>query len=611
MIYDNSLIYDIETKTFGKPNSEKDIFKVFGCYSYLTKKYYILTKFDDVKKILSKHKYLIGFNNISYDNPILKRIGFNLNGKIFIDLRGVFVDRAGQMKIKEGMLKDLIMSYSLDEISKLVGVVNDKTGKSKIDYNLFKKDSWTDVELKEIEDYTKRDIEVTKKLYEWVEEYFSSLKDFLKEKDIINKTYLTRTAANVAYKAICKDMNWQEDYGKGILEEENISGGYVAYPANDIYKDDNYLFDFASLYPHIMIQCNLYGRRQDLNSDRLFWTGGNKWKIEGAYYSDKLASVGELLKKWFSDRDKYKKENNPKEYMLKILLNITYGVLDNPAYSLVYDPIAAGDCTRIGRQWIQYVRRVLKQNGYINCYSDTDSIFVHDKFKDKQKLIKLINKCVDDIKQTVPFPQDTFNMKLEDEIKYLFFFKGDKKDKDVVDDFMEDEDDKINKTKQLMKKNYIYVTKEGKVVIKNLGIRKKSNSPISRKIFWEYLLPKIKEGQIKFSKAYLRNIIQMLLEKEKGYKLCTLRKDVGELEQYNKSPTGLQAQITKRYGSGIHFLIPNTRNIGVGIGKSYCTIEEFEENNLKWTDIDLDNLWKELKYFIQPLKVVTIFDFKK
>jgi len=234
---------------------------------------------------------------------------------------------------------------------------------------------------------------------------------------------------------------------------------------------------------------------------------------------------------------------------------------------------------------------------------NTDSVYIVDPFHNKQKMLEVKDKIINDIKATVPFPQNSFDMGVDDEIKYMFFFKGGNKDKD---DAEFDTDDFINKNLGLMKKNYIYVTKDDRVVIKNLGIKKKSNTPLSRKIFWEHLVPKIKQGQIKFSKTYIKSLIHDLLEKD--IKLMALRKDVGQIEQY-KSQTSLEYQVALKYGSGIHFLIPNTRNIGVGKGKSYCTIEEFREKKLKIEDIDLSNVMKELDYFIKPPVVKDIFSF--
>ena len=48
------LIYDIETKTpDGTPNPERDEFRGFGCYSYITNDYYFLTDLKNVKHAMS------------------------------------------------------------------------------------------------------------------------------------------------------------------------------------------------------------------------------------------------------------------------------------------------------------------------------------------------------------------------------------------------------------------------------------------------------------------------------------------------------------------------------------------------------------------------------
>jgi len=239
------LIYDIETKTFGKPDATKDELRLFGCYSYKTNKYYMLTKKEDIQNIIKAHKFVVGFNNKAYDNPIIERFGVKFEYKIIIDLREIFKKRASQMKIKEGMLGDLIMSYSLDFITRLLHLVDDSQAKLKIDYNIFKKALWTPEERKEIDEYTRRDIEVTKKLYEFVEDYFESFKPFISKDDVKKKVHLTCTIAKFAYKAICKAMNWHETYGTGGDDfSERISGGYVAYPAGEKFEGDIYCLDF-------------------------------------------------------------------------------------------------------------------------------------------------------------------------------------------------------------------------------------------------------------------------------------------------------------------------------------------------------------------------------
>lgn len=400
------LIYDIESRVFGKPDPNKDRLKIFGCFSYKTGKYYLLEKKEDIQKAIDSHRFLVGFNNKDYDNPILKREGINLQYKTFIDLMELITKRSAMIKIDKGILSDLLVRHSLDFITRLLGVVDDDTAKEKIDYKLFMKDNWTPEEKKRILKYTQRDIMVTKKLYEWSEVYFAPFKDFISEDDVNKKTYLTGTIAKFAYKAICKAMGWNEQYGEFTEGHKTISGGYVAYPAGEKFEGDILCMDFNSLYPHLMMMCNLYGRKKEgeLN-DRPVWFGDNKWKVEGTYYADKISGVGLLLKKWYADRVKYKKQNDRREYTIKIIINTIYGILDSPYYTLVYDQIAAGDCTRLGRQFTKYVRKKFRENNISVIYSDTDSVYILVPEGDREKVMKVKDKIIFDIKETVPFPQ--------------------------------------------------------------------------------------------------------------------------------------------------------------------------------------------------------------
>jgi hypothetical protein len=608
-IENNVLIYDIETRTFdNKPNPDKDRLRIFGCYSYKTKKKYLLKNKDDVQKIIDAHKFLVGFNNEYYDDPILKREGINMKYKIIIDLRKIIKGRAGAMKVKQGMLKDVLMRYSLDYITRTLGIVDDSTAKEDIDYSIFGRDDWTEEEEAKVIEYTKRDIDVTRKLYEWVEDYFWGFRDFIKLDDIKKKVYLTASIAKFSYKAICKAMGWEETYGDAGGKDHKIGGGYVAYPAGEKFEGDIYCLDFNSLYPHCMIQYNLYGRKKETNTDNKPTISSGRWKVNGTYYTDKLSGVGELFRKWYADRVVYKKEGDRREYTLKIILNTSYGILNTPFYTLVYDRIAGGDCTRLGRQWTKYARKVFRENGYQVVYTDTDSVYIVDPFKDKERMLKVKTKIIDYIKGGVPFPQDTFDMGIDDEIKYMFFFRGSHIEDKESDKEM-DEDDFINKPKGFLKKNYIYITKDNKLKLKNLGVRKKSNSMLSRKIFWDYLVPKIIEtGNVKFSRTYIQNLINELLEKD--ITLAAMRKEVNESEFYKVKSTQ-QSQISERYGAGIHFLIPNNRGIGIGKAKKFCSINEFKRHKLKIHNIDLTGVFNELGYFIKKPITANIFSFDK
>jgi DNA polymerase elongation subunit (family B) len=604
---DEILVYDIETYVPNvRPDPARDELRLFGCFSYITNKHYILTKIEDIQKIINNHKFLVGFNSIEYDNAILLRSGINLQYKIMIDLKRIFENRAQIMKIEEGMLGDLLMHYSLDFISKTIKVVNEDTSKMEIDKKLFVKKDWAEEETKLMCTYLKRDIEVTKKVYEWLENYFASFKEFLPSEDVRKKKYLTDSPAVYTYKVICKELGVEPEFNEKT-EGLTYGGGYVAYPAGEEFKGNIAYLDFTSLYPSLFIQNNLFSNNCKCCKLDEKWHGDKFFNVTGFYCKKQQGKIENLLKRMFLLRKQYKKEKNPKEYSLKIILNTSYGLAGNSSFKHLYNRDTASDCTALGRQCIKYVRKKFRELGYINLMSDTDSVAVLiPEDKTLQQTLDVAKEVCRELQSHMPFPWEEFGLKLEEQIKYAFFFKGDiEKDENLSD---LDEDDLKNKSKMLLKKNYIMVTNENKLIIKNLGIRKKSNSLLSRKIFFEYLVPQIIEkGQIKFSKLFIQDIILKLLEED--YTLIAMRKDVGRYNEYVKSKTSLPAQISLKYGAGTHMLIPNTKGIGVGKGKFYCTINEYEENELKIKDIDLSNVLQELEYFTKEQQNVGIYGF--
>jgi hypothetical protein len=589
------LVYDIECKTAdGKPNPSMDELRVFGCYSYTTEKYYLLTKVKDIKSIISYHDCLVGFNNFLYDNMVLSRylendlrLSFHKRYSTFeaffksknnIDLRDVFEGRAKIIMIRKTILDAILLRFDLDSISRAIGIT--KKGEETV---------WT-AEEKKVRDYTLRDIAITKRMYEWLEDYFESFKDFVSKKDIETKAYLTCSPSVFAYKAICNKLGLEEEYDD-VKEEGTYGGGYVAYPAGESFNDsqgDIYLLDFKSLYPHVMAQCNLFSPGSP------GWNGHGVFKTTGTYNDRQLGPIEKFLLSTYRKRQQYKQGKNPREYALKIVMNSIYGLSSSKTFKHLYRPNTAPDCTALGRQWIQLARKRFREAGYTNIFSDTDSVCVLDKHRDKQRLLDVKDKVIKEIKANVPFPSDTFDMDIADEITNIWFFRG-KHKKDEEDKYM-DEEDYINKSKGLLKKNYIYLTKQGEAKIKNLGVRKKSASMLTRHIFWKILIPKIRaERKVKFSRSFIDEVINRLLEKNLG--LAATRYNVSAFETY-KNKSQLHAQIAKRYGPGIHFLIPNKR-YGPGRRKLYCTVGEFKQKKLGLHDIELENVWQELYYFIE------------
>ena len=83
MIPENVLILDIESETVGSsPDSNNDIHKITGIYSYKDNKYHFLISKDKIQEYINSHKVIVGHNIKDFDKPILERLGINFDYKI-------------------------------------------------------------------------------------------------------------------------------------------------------------------------------------------------------------------------------------------------------------------------------------------------------------------------------------------------------------------------------------------------------------------------------------------------------------------------------------------------------------------------------------------------
>ena len=602
MIPNNVLIYDIETETNGNiKDIENHKLKVFGAYSYKTKQYYTLTDSQEIQILINSHKILVGFNNYHYDNPVLISNGFSVEYKSIIDLYKVIKTRAGLVKMGNTFLSYILKSYSLDVITKTLGLVDKEDGKKELDYKLLDKQEWTDEERDLIFGYTKRDIEITKKLFEWLHDKFDSWGHHINPKDAKKLKHLSCASSVYTYKVLAEKCGFEEEYGNEERQYTENVGGYVSYPAIEKEEGNIFCMDFASLYPFIMIMCNLYGRNKKYEPG---WDGNNKWEVRGTYKDKKISEISKVLLEIYNERRYLKKNKDEREYGLKICLNTIYGILRNATFKNTYDEIAGNDCCLIGQQWIKFARQKYKDAGYSVLYTDTDSVYIKDTYSSKEKILKVKDEIIKEIKDTVPFPSNLFDMKIDYEIDMIHFFKGGHKKEDSE----LDDEDIINKELGLMKKNYLFIYKDKddnnkrKMFIKNLGIVKRNNTELSKKIFWDKMVPQVIENNnCKFPDNQIKEWIQEYLEEDFMY--ISKRLNIGNIKQY-KTNSSIQAQThnyipegqTENLGEGIHFLIPN-KKIGFGKGfVKYCTLNEFNKY-LTLNDIDEKVAIRELRYF--------------
>ena len=568
------LVFDIETDSLDV-NNAKMVW--FGAYSYKYQKYFIATPEDKnkIQQLINEHKVLIGWNNRDFDNIIMENEinRYDLKYKICFD--GMRVLHAKDkhkdvrkpiIQLKDGRHLDAVCkSNSLKAIGEALGCT---VVKGDIDYKIFKKHVWTNEEIKDIERYLFHDVVLTREIFEFYIEYFDSFRELVPEEDVRKFNYIRSSTGSFAYSAISKAIGKIPIYpdDRKNFERKKFEGGYVLEPITE-YDENVIYFDFASLYPHIEFMCNLFSPVTTENVE--VWNGGTLFKTEGYYNAEKQGPIEKALQTFYNMREKLKNDNDPRQLAYKIIINSIYGISSVPVFMNVYNETVASDTTYLGRQMIKYAKEIFEKNGFTIIAMDTDSCFVRLGNKTKEEAQQIANLISLEIKQSVPFPAESFALKIDEEIKKIWF-PGCKK------------------------KHYAYINKNGKLKIKGLEFIKGDSTLLGQKMF-KYLLPLIEEkGDIKFSKEFLKEKTMEFIKED--FSLVGRVYRVRKPSSY-KNNSSIQAQIAEKYGEGEYLMIPNKEIGDIGKHHKYCL--EDEVHDLDINDLILDKYWKEMEVFIE------------
>jgi DNA polymerase elongation subunit (family B) len=555
------VIIDIETDSL---NINTAKVKVFGAYDVEEDKYFIMQcttqHIGQINEFLKNYDWFITFNGEEFDLPIMTRNGIIIpNVYNHIDLFIITKFKRSTMLNKDGF-----QSFSLKEIINTLKL--DDVGKGDIDYSIFQKDNWSDEEKQKIIKYLKQDLLLTAKLWRYMNERFESFKDFISPRDVERYKHITTSSGAYAYKAICNITGLEEKYEDIIEDIEKYEGGYVSPPSCQQSRGTILCFDFASLYPWMDIQGNLFSHNCNCCKQEERWHGNNFFSVEGYYCKKQLGVTEECIKKLYMLRKEYKKNKDKREQAVKVLINSIYGLSGSPKFSSLYNVNTAGDCTSLGRQCIKYARREFINHGDEVLYSDTDSVYI--KTNNKDKAILKAKEIAYYLSQQFNFPHpQQFELKLDEEIKYIQFFEK--------------------------KKHYLYVTVDDNLVVKGLQVIKRDTTRLSRQIFEDMKPIIVKLLDCKFTKLFVMNMIKKYLSED--LTLATKRFNIKNFNNY-KSETSIQYAILKEYGPGVHDLIRN-KKIGVGKGIKYCTLDQAK--SLSFDDYDLEIFLSELEPFIE------------
>ena len=460
-----------------------------------------------------------------------------------------------------------LQSYSLANVCKFFKL-EDK--QDDFDYYLLSTDELINDNWDDIVKYTQQDILITTQLWHKIEEFFKPFADtnLISQYDIDKYKHITLRTSAYAYRVVCRKAKLREIY-KDTTQHAHYSGGYVATPQVELVKGNIYCVDFASLYPHIFMQANLFQHDCKCCTTEEKYRGKDLFNINGAYCSKEQGPIEKTIQWLYNTRKTLKANNDPRQYAYKITLNIIYGICGNEKFKSVYNINTASDCTAMAQTSVKLAQTMFNNAGYNVIYMDTDSCYIEDKYNDEAKMLKVKDDIINKLKDNFNFPVETFDMDIDYRIKTMYF-------------------------PGLKKKNYLFVTSDNNVVLKGFPLIKDNASKASMVVYKKYIEPLIQEsGEVQFDNSF---VIEKLNEElSDNLSLAMVTYKVKDEKEY-KLASQLQAQISKKYGVGVHNLIPNNR-FGVGKSKKYCTVEEFEKEGLTINNIILEKTYNELKMF--------------
>ena len=151
------IVVDIETQNSFQDVGSRSNFtalkvSVAGVYWYPEDKYYIFkeNEMDKLENLFSQAEYIIGFNTVGFDLPILQQYMKNLNllNKKQIDIMLMLADILGYR-------------ISLDAVAKAtLGTKKSSSGLEAIKM-------WRKGQLEKLKDYCLNDVRLTKEIYEY------------------------------------------------------------------------------------------------------------------------------------------------------------------------------------------------------------------------------------------------------------------------------------------------------------------------------------------------------------------------------------------------------------------------------------------------------------
>jgi len=435
---------------------------------------------QDAFKIINEFPFVVTYNGDEFDLPYLynrgERLGIRnsenpfymmrdsatLKQGVHLDLYRTFSNRSFQIYA----FSQKYTNFSLNAVSKAL------LGKEKIDYGL----EFDQLTLYQTANYCYNDALLTYELTSFNSELLMQLLVIISRIgrmpiDDIARMGVSQWIRSLLYyehrKRNCLIPKRQElerrtegVMSDAVIKDKKYRGGLVVEPKEGIHFDV-IVMDFASLYPSIIkiknisyetVRCPHEECKKNVIPGTNHWTCSKKNGLTSMI----IGSLRDLRVNYYKSLSKKETltEEQRQQYTvvsqaLKVILNASYGVMGAEIFPLYFLP-AAEATTAIGRHTILETIKKCEDAGIEVLYGDTDSLFIKNPTKEQ-------------IQTVIEQAKKDHGVDLEIDKTYRYCVLSNRK------------------------KNYLGVTKEGKVDVKGLTGKKSHTPPFIKKLFYELL----------------------------------------------------------------------------------------------------------------------------
>lgn len=299
------------------------------------------------------------------------RSTFRVDGTVFVDLH-THITKQHRSKFER---------LTLDHVAKKL------TGRGKIKYHAYEPQD-DGYDASELVRYNLLDAELLIEIWDKlkVEMFLLGVARVMKSpiEDVIGNVTGTMASCLLSSRALCEGR--LVDWGKVEWIGEDVRGGMVMDPVVG-YHDNVCIVDYGSMYPSIMISCNICVEGFRLDTDHDSSEGSFDWAADDsgtscigiiagtAVHTSRSRTHSSSVMRGLVDTRKKMGRSHPLRTAIKVATNSLYGAMLYTK-SPLYSPHAGGMVPMVGRWSIEVASGIVERCGYRVVYGDTDSLFM-------------------------------------------------------------------------------------------------------------------------------------------------------------------------------------------------------------------------------------------